>query len=145
MHQVNDIREVPTAVSQKTTPAEHASEDEMSLEDFQRWKVPLLKEYLRKWGLSYYKNKAELVSICYSAAKFKLPIKQTLRELQEKTATYQSFLKTDSGQLPDPFHLKTGWVDEAKGMELWPPTMRLEIQGKVIMLTCPPPPPPHLG
>ena len=105
-------------------------EEDLSLEDFMRWKVPGLKDFLRKRGLSYSMNKAELAALCFSAARFKMPIKQTPQELKkEKALTYQSLLTTSSGLLPDPFEITVGWVREDKGIELWPPTMLLEIQG----------------
>ena len=100
-----------------------------------RWKVTGLKDFLRKRGLAYSMNKAELAALCYSAAKFKLPIKLTPHELKkEKAQTYQSLLATSTGVLPDPFELTVGWVREDKGIELWPPTMLLEIQGILLCI-----------
>jgi hypothetical protein len=44
-------------------------EEELTLEDFQRWKVPQLKEYLKKRGLKTSARKDELCSLAFAAHK----------------------------------------------------------------------------
>ena len=54
-----------------------------------------------------------------------------------KAVDYQWLLQTKSGTVPDPMaDLTTGWIGEENGMEQWPPTKLLEIQGEISFICC---------
>ena len=108
-----------------------ASKTNLSLEDFSRWNVDALKKYLTSRGLKASKRKAELAALCFAAQQFDIPLKLTAKEEKtERAGDYKSLLMTKNGLLPDPLYdLSSGWLAEEKGIEHWPPTMLLEIQG----------------
>ena len=89
------------------------------------WKRERLQKYLRDRGLSAQGRKEELVAVYYGAYYFKIPLKATAKEEErERYDAYQRLLLVGGTQLPDPFSdLDKGWVGEAKGVTLWPPTM----------------------
>ena len=43
--------------------------DSLTLDDFKRWKVPELKEFLKKRGLKISSKKEELCALAYAAHK----------------------------------------------------------------------------
>ena len=96
-----------------------------------RWKVKPLQDFLRKRGLTITHKKAELAALCFSACKMNIPLKPTKAEEKSvKDANYNALLTIDGHKLLDLLsEIKTGWIGEEKGMEMWPPTMLLEIQG----------------
>ena len=47
--------------------------------------------------------------------------------MSRKKIQYTSLLKVKDSQLPDPFPLLNGWLDENVGMNNWPPIFQLHI------------------
>ena len=78
---------------------------EYTLEDFSKWKVNALKEYLSKRGLKVEGNKATLVARAFAA--WEIPVSKSSVQLEtEKNIAYQNLLRIDlDGStivLPDP-------------------------------------------
>ena len=89
--------------------------DKRSIEDFGRWRVDLLKEFLRKRGLKCKGKKAELVALAFSAEFLGLPVKLSKEEVSVKNAIdYQKLLTPVTGtKLPDPVtDLIDGWLGQ---------------------------------
>ena len=101
----------------------------MCLDDFTLWRVPVLKDYLRKRGLKTSSmRKDELVALAYGAHVMKAPILPSAAEtLLTKAQQYKSLLLYENDYLPDPLCDLNGWYNEENGMELWPPTMQFDI------------------
>lgn len=99
-----------------------------SFDDFMRWSVPSLKEYLRKVGLKVSGSKADLAARAFAAWEMDLPAIPTKAMCdEEKAADYESSLTFEGTLLPDPRKLSTGWLGEKEGMQHWPPTMYFDI------------------
>lgn len=93
-----------------------------TLEDFMRWRVEELKEYIKDRGLSIAsKRKAELASLAYAASEMKMP-KVPRKEVvqQQVDKDFASLLTVEIGdtkyELPDVLKLEDGWVGEKDGM-----------------------------
>ena len=101
----------------------------VTLDDIKRWKVPALKDYLRKRGLKTSGRKEELCALVYAAHIENKPILLSASEATlAKALDYKSLLVVGEHTLPDPFvDLQTGWQNERQGMTDWPPTMQLDI------------------
>lgn len=99
---------------------------EYTLEDFSRWKVNALKEYLSKRGLKVEGNKATLVARAFAAWEMQIPISKSSVQLEtEKNIAYQNLLRIDlDGStivLPDPLKDVSAWISEKEGLKHWPP------------------------
>ena len=69
---------------------------EYTLEDFSKWKVNALKEYLSKRGLKVEGNKATLVARAFAAWEMQIPISKSSVQLEtEKNIAYQNLLRID--------------------------------------------------
>ena len=108
------------------------SREKKTSDDFKRWKVPELKEFLRNRGLKTTGTKDELTIIyCIgfrSGAAICTCESNHGREntVIQKKKKYQSRLNVNGEQLPDPFtELKDNWIGEEKGVEKWPPLLQL--------------------
>ena len=75
-----------------------------TLDDFRRWKVPELKEFLRIHGLKTTGTKDELTALAFGVEQLSVPVKLTAEEeIIKKKKQYQSLLNVNVEQLPDPF------------------------------------------
>ena len=105
-------------------------DDTKTLENFQRWDVKGLKQFLRKRNQPLTGNKAVLVARCFSAQQLGIPVSLTPTEKRQMLdIQYQNLLITDDeGRLPDPFYeLETDWKTETESMSSWPPTLIQDI------------------
>ena len=103
--------------------------EDSTLEDFQRWSLPHLKDYLAKCGISRKGKKAELAALAYSCHVMKTETTDThSQNIEEAFKDYQTILhiNKDTG-IPDPLKISSGWIGENEGMELWPPTNIVDI------------------
>lgn len=106
------------------------SDEKRSLDDFKRWKVPELREFLRKRGLKTTGTKEELTALSFGAEQCSVPLKLTGKEeMIAKADQYKSLLNVNGEQLPDPFVdiKESEWLDEQTGMKKWPPIFQLQI------------------
>lgn len=101
-----------------------------TIEDFERWDVPHLKDYLAKHGISQKGKKAELAALAYSCHVMNKSVTETYAwNIEESFNDYQSILHIPNGvTLPDPFKINTGWIgEENDGMKCWPPISIVDI------------------
>ena len=57
-----------------------------------------------------------------------MPLVKSAKEVkQEIAAEYRDKLVIDGEELPDPFHLQDGWINEDDGASLWPTTLHPDI------------------
>ncbi|XP_070557252.1 uncharacterized protein [Ptychodera flava] len=86
------------------------------------WRVPALKDYLRKRNMKTSGRKDELVARVFAAMEQNIPESPTASEMSaERHLFLVSLLTTPEGNiLPDPMSLGDGWVGEDRGMEMWP-------------------------
>ena len=104
-------------------------DDGISLNDLKRWKVPVIKDYLKKRGIkTSHKNKDELCALAYAAhLENKVTVPSQSDQDVAKAIDYATLLTSGKYHLPDPFHALDNWQDEHHGMENWPPTMHVDI------------------
>ena len=81
------------------------SGEKRTLDDFRRWKVPQLREFLQNRGLKTTGTKDELTALAFGAEHLSVPaVKLTSEEEKiQKKKQYQSLLNVNGEQLPDPF------------------------------------------
>ena len=93
-----------------------------TIDDFERWDVPHLKNYLAKCGISQKGKKAELVALAYSCHVMNKSVTDTYTsDIQQAFNDYQEILHLANGIIiPDPFKIKNGWIGEREGMKMWP-------------------------
>ena len=94
-----------------------------TIDDFERWDVPHLKNYLAKRGISQKGKKAELVALAYSCHVMKKTLSDRYTtDIQQAYNDYDDILTLPSGnKIPDPFKIKSGWIsEEDDGMKKWP-------------------------
>lgn len=105
------------------------SPEKRTLDNFRRWKVPQLKEFLRHCGLKTTGTKDELTALAFDAEQLSVPVKLTAEEeIIQKKKQYQSLLNVNGEQLPDLFtELEDNWIGEEKGVEKWPPILQIQI------------------
>ena len=105
------------------------SREKRTLDDFRRWKVLELKEFLRIRGLKTTGTKDELTALAFGTKQLSVPVKLTTEEeIIQKKKQYQSLLNVNGEQLPDPFtELKDNWISEETGVEKWPPILQMQI------------------
>ncbi|XP_032894924.1 uncharacterized protein LOC116984708 [Amblyraja radiata] len=103
--------------------------DNMTVDDFLRWKVEALKQFLADRGLKKTGRKAELAALAYGAVYMKKPVLPTAGEEKHHHADqYKELLKCGEKILPDPMsELKDGWLGESQGLNCWPPTSIVEL------------------
>ena len=93
-----------------------------------KMKVEELKEFLRLRGLAVHGHKEELVARVFVAHENNVPLVKSAEEVeQEIAAEYRDKLVIDDEELPDPFHLQDGWVNEDDGASLWLTTLYPDI------------------
>ena len=65
------------------------SREKRTLDDFRRWKVPQLKEFLRNRGLNTTGTKNELAALAFGGEQLSAPVKLTAEEeiIQKKSNT----------------------------------------------------------
>ena len=65
------------------------SREKRTLDDFRRWKVPQLKEFLRNRGLNTTRTKNELAALAFGVEQLSAPVKLTAEEeiIQKKSNT----------------------------------------------------------
>ena len=89
---------------------------DLSYDDFSRWKVPELKDYLRDRGLKTTGRKVELVALAYGANQMGVDTKRSsIEEKVKNKQDYSALLKINDDTIPDPLFLK-GWVSEQSGI-----------------------------
>ena len=100
-----------------------------TIDDFERWDVPHLKNYLAKRGISQKGKKAELVALAYSCHVMNKSVTDTYTsDIQQAFNDYQEILHLANGIIiPDPFKIKNGWIGEREGMKMWPHICILDI------------------
>lgn len=107
---------------------EKENRESKNLGDFRRYKVPELKSFLRDRGLKVTGTKEELAALAYGAHELGISVKPSAaEENSRKKIQYNSLLKFEGFQLPDPFSLSSGWLDEDVGIKKWPPIFQLHI------------------
>lgn len=110
-----------------------ADDKTITFDDFSRWSVELLKKFIKERGLSVgSKRKAELVSLAYAASVMKLPVKPSKEVIKDVIETdYRALLHVELDdvryELPDPFTIDDGWLDEKLALHLWPPCSFVDI------------------
>lgn len=83
--------------------------------------VEELKTYLRARGLKLSGRKNELVARVFAAMENGVqPVKTAVEVEIDLKTEYKEKLKIDKRQLPDPFKIPHGWMDEKEGMSFWP-------------------------
>lgn len=101
-----------------------------TIEDFERWDVVHLKDYLAKRGISRKGNKAELVALAYSCHVMNKTETHTYtNNIKEAFDDYHTILQLSQDvTIPDPFKVKDGWIgEENNGMTKWPPISIVDI------------------
>lgn len=101
----------------------------MTLEDFKRWKVTELKNFLKKRGIKSSGRKDELCALAFAARWENKTLVPTKADIYVSCAVdYTSLLQCGAVTIPDPLHdLTDGWKGEQVGLALWPPTMHIDI------------------
>ena len=100
------------------------------IDDFERWNVQSLKDYLARHGISRTGKKSELVVWGFSCKYMNKPESDTYtRDVQLSFHEYQDILKLpENVTLPDPFKITDGWIGERdEGMKYWPPISIVDI------------------
>ena len=100
------------------------------IEDFERWTVSSLKDYLARHGISCTAKKSELVALAYSCNVMKRPEAEVYtHDIQQSFHDYQDILKLcDNITIPDPLKITEGWIgEENEGMKYWPPVTIVDI------------------
>lgn len=92
-------------------------------------KVDELKQFLRLRGLKISGRKEELVARVFVALENNVPVVKTAEEVESEIANeYKAKLNFLNGdQIPDPFKLDKGWLDEEEGIRYWPVTLYMDI------------------
>ena len=93
----------------------------MDFELVNKMKVEELKTYLRLRGLKVSGRKVELVARVFAASENNVQPVKTAEEVEAEIADeYKAKLSLKDFVLPDPFHIKDGWIEEEKGVTSWP-------------------------
>lgn len=102
------------------------SGEKRTLDDFRRWKVQQLREFLRNRSMKTTGTKDELTALAFGAEQLSVPVKLTSEEEKiQKKKQYQSLLNVNGRQLPDPFtELEENWIGEEKGVKNGHPSYR---------------------
>ena len=80
-----------------------------------------LKNYLRIRGLKVSGRKNELVARVFAASENGVkPIKTPVEVEADLKTEYLAKLKIADGNIPDPFKIPHGWMNEDEGMMFWP-------------------------
>ena len=112
-------------------------DEQMTLDDFSRWRVKELKNYLADRAIPRSnKTNEELVALAYSAYVARAPVVQTeLEEKKQRAEEYRQLLKVDGEYLPDPLVDldESGWQGESTGLLNWPPISYFEIPNNVFI------------
>ena len=88
---------------------------------FNKMKAEELKNYLRLRGLKVTGKKAVLVARAFSTFENNVAVIKTAEEVEaELKQEYDDKLKLDEMNIPDPFKLNNGWLDEEEGIAYWP-------------------------
>ena len=102
-------------------------DEDMTLDDFKRWKVEALQNFLRDRGLGVSGNKETLIARAFVAWELKLPKLQTAKEYKESVAqSIESLLVVGEIKVPN-YKTLTGWEPEDSSMSKRPPTMIQDI------------------
>ena len=93
----------------------------MDFELVNKMKVEELKTYLRLRGLKVSGRKVELVARVFAASENNVQPLKTAEEVEAEIADeYKAKLSLKDFVLPDPFHIKDGWIEKEKGVTSWP-------------------------
>ena len=90
------------------------SREKRTLDDFRRWKVPQLKEFLRNRGLNTTGSKNELASLVFGWGAAICTCKTNRRRGNNtEKKQYKSLVNVNGEQLPDLFtELEDNWIGE---------------------------------
>ena len=100
----------------------------MDIEQLKSMKVEGLQSFLRLRGLRVTGKKDELVARAFVAIENDMPILQTAEEAKiEIEGEYHDKMKVLDETLPDPLHLKEGWLSEEESVKYWPMTLYPDI------------------
>jgi len=87
----------------------------------EKLKIEELKNYLRLRGLKVTGKKVELVARVFAAMENNVQLVKTAVEVEtELGEEYVAKLKIDERNIPDPFKIPHGWMQEEEGMVFWP-------------------------
>ena len=93
-----------------------------------------LKNYLRIRGLKVNGRKNKLVARVFAASKNGVkPIKTAMEVEADLKTEYLIKLKTDDSNIPDPFKIPHGWMNENEGIKFWPLLLYPDIFNYLIM------------
>ena len=91
-------------------------------------KTDELKSFLRLRGLRVTERKQELVVRAFIALENDVPIVPTAEEVETELAReYGAKMRVTGEEIPDPFKLLTGWIEERHGVKQWPMTLYPDI------------------
>ena len=99
------------------------AEADSHMDDFARWDIPHLRDYLAKRGVTQKGNKDELVALAYSCNIMNRPLVDTYKsDIQQAFNDYEAILTLPTGiAIPDPLKIMNGWIgEEEEGMKMWP-------------------------
>ena len=93
----------------------------MDYDLIEKMNVEELKNYLRIRGLKVNGRKSELVARVFCASESGIkPVKTAVEIEADLKAEYEKKLKLDDKNIPDPFKIPHGWMNEDEGMKFWP-------------------------
>ena len=77
------------------------SREKRTLDDFRRWKVPELKEFLRIRGFKTTETKDELTALAFGTEQLSVPVKLTAKEeiIQKKKQSEEKKRELKNGHL----------------------------------------------
>ena len=80
-----------------------------------------LKNYLRIRGLKVNERKIQLVASAFAASKNGVkPIKTSVEVEADLKTEYLAKLQIDDRNIPDPFKIPDGWMNQDEGLKFWP-------------------------
>ena len=95
-----------------------------------------LKNYLRIRGLKVNERKNELVARVFAASENGVKLIKTAVEVKvDLKIEYLAKLKIDDRNIPDPFKIPNGWMNEDEGMKFWPMLLHSDIFNYLMFFT----------
>ena len=92
----------------------------MDFDILNKMKAEELKNYLRLRRVKVTGKKAVPVTRAFSASEKNVALIKTAEEVQaDLKEDYDDKLKLDEINIPDPFKLNNGWLDEDEGIAYW--------------------------
>ena len=111
-----------------TCVCKYSEHVEMDYDMISGMKVEELKEYLKLHGLKISGRKVELVARVFAAGENNLPILKTAVEIEsDLRQEYKKILHFDGIELPDPFMIASGWMNEEEARVFLPMVLYPEV------------------